>query len=464
MHKFKIVALVAASGLALAACGGVGSNSNPPAAGGGGESNATGGGSKTLSISGFGTPDEIATVRLDESKKKLGLTLKLNEGALDDQQFLTSVAAKNPTDIVAMGANKIASYAQSGALQPLDDCIAKNGIDTSQYREQALATVTYKDKIYGIPEFYNFPLLLVNNRVAKEAGIDPKSIDTGDWNNIIDAGKKMTKIEGGKLTRLGFDARIPDASSLWPVAVHGLPLMDDDGLTSHLDDPKVIDVYANIKKLVDAQGGWTRVKSFKDSWDFFGEKNPFATDQVGAMVIEQWYLNVLANTAPDKVDFTTLPIKDVNGQPTTLAGSNSWAIPNHSKNPDVACQFAREMTAVSSWEASAKARVEKRKAEGSTYTGTYTGNKLADEKIFGADGKGGIWQPAGGKYAMFDQGVQTALEVMALAKTDPTSPIGAQLQTAMTGALNRMLQGDEDPATALKRAQSEVSQAAASVK
>jgi multiple sugar transport system substrate-binding protein len=459
----RVVAGIAVVAALLAACGGVGAGDDDTGTGSGSGSKGGDAGPKTLDVSGFGADDEIGQIRLALAEKNLDAKAKLNKGAFDEQQFLSAVAAGDPPDIVNMGRDAVASYAARGALLPVDDCIDKEQIDTSQYREQAMSPLSYEGKTYGIPEFYNYPLLLVNNRVAKEAGIDPTSIDTGDWDGLVAAAEKMTKTEGGKLVRLGFDPALPDTSVLWS-AIHGVQLMGDDGLSAQLDDPAVADVFGNLKRLADAQGGWTKVKSFKDSWDFFGAENPFVTDQVGALIVEQWYLTVLAETAPTKVDFTVVPLKNEAGDVTTTAGGASWVIPKGSANPELACQFAKEMTSVPAWLAAGKGKVEAFAKEGKYYAGTYTGNQEADAEIF-ADGSGeGIWKPAGGDMSVFDDAVETALEVQTHAVIQPASPIGAQFTDATQKALNRVLQGEQDPAASLERAQADVDKAAQAVK
>jgi len=46
----------------------------------------------------------------------------------------------------------------------------------------------------------------------------------------------------------------------------------------------------------------------------------------------------------------------------------------------------------------------------------------------------------------------------------PASPIGAQFADAMVKAVNRILQGEQDPAASLQRAQSDVDKAAQAVR
>jgi hypothetical protein len=79
---------------------------------------------------------------------------------------------------------------------------------------------------------------------------------------------------------------------------------------------------------------------------FFGAKNRFVKDQLGAFPMEDWYLNVLAEASPD-VDITVTPFKDRQGNPITFVTGSAWAIPKGAKNPNAACRLARTMTEAS---------------------------------------------------------------------------------------------------------------------
>ena len=100
--------------------------------------------------------------------------------------------------------------------------------------------------------------------------------------------------------------------------------------------------------LIDAQGGWGTFKSFRDSFDFFGEKNPFASDQLAAFPMEDWYLNVLADTSPD-VKFTVAPVTDQQDEPIDWATGSAWAIPSGAKHKGQACKWIKTMTDSQTW-------------------------------------------------------------------------------------------------------------------
>ncbi|WP_206784943.1 ABC transporter substrate-binding protein [Amycolatopsis sp. MtRt-6] len=420
--------------LLLAGCGGVGSGNDDPA---------------TLTTMGFGLGDEIATTRADLAGKAIApATVKVGGSAFDAQQFLASVASHTPPDLVYLDRQLLGTYAARGTLEPLTGCIAKQRIDVSQYRPAALEEVTLDGKVYGLPEFYDNRVLLVNDAVVAGSGFTPQ--DLADRTKLAAAARKLTVRTGGGLSRIGFDPKIPEFLPLWARA-NGVQMLSDDGRTAHLDDPRLADALAYAKSLIDAQGGWSAVKAFRDSFDFFGEKNPFKQGQLAATLMDDWYLNVLANHSPD-VRVTAAPFTDTAGAPIDWVTGSAWVIPAGSTHKEQACAWIKTMTDAPTWIAAAKARAEKRKAGGKAFTGVYTGNRVADQEIFGS-----IVQlkdrPA------FDAAVRTVLKAQESAFTMPASPAGSEFKTAWQNAVNRVLSGEQQPAEALRQAQQEAQRA-----
>ena len=192
-----------------------------------------------------------------------------------------------------------------------------------------------------------------------------------------------------------------------------------------------------------------RPSTFKDvrealSTDFFGPKNPIATNVLGAFVMEQWYLNVLAENSPN-VDITVQPFKGRDGQPLTLATGDAWAIPKGAKNPDAACEFMKVMTATDSWVAAAQARAKTRQAEKKPFTGVYTANREAFERI-----NTEVVKPIGNP--KFDDAVKVVQSVQDAAYAIPSSGAGAEFKQAWEEAVNSVLTGEMSAQDALKQA------------
>ncbi|GGS48499.1 sugar ABC transporter substrate-binding protein [Planobispora rosea] len=427
----------------LAACGGVGS--------GGDRGGETAGGGASLTTMGFGLPDEIAKTRVDAFKKaNPGVALQINEGQFDEQAFLSAVAAGNPPDVVYLGRDRIGSYAARGAIQPLDGCVSEQNIPTGDFYPAAQQQVKYDGKWYGIPEFYNSVVLVVNDKAARDAGVDPADIDTSDWDRLAELAGKMTRTEGGKIERFGFYPKLPEFLPLWAKA-NGADILSADGRTSRLNDPKVAEALDYANGLVESQGGWKKLKAFTDTFDYFGEGNPFVKDQIGAMLTEQFVVTAMAGTTPDAA-ITVLPFKDRRGNPVNNVGGNAWVVPKGARNPDAACTWIKTMTAAETWIAAARARAAKRAQEGKAYTGTYTGNAKADEVIFSE-----IVKPSGKK--PFDDAVKVIRSVQEAGFVVPQSAAAAEFKKAWEDAAIRVLQGDQKAADSLGRAQAEAQKA-----
>ncbi|MER7443119.1 extracellular solute-binding protein [Micromonospora avicenniae] len=439
----KLGAITLAGLLALAAggCGGVG---------GGDDAGGTAA-SGTLSTMGFGLSDEIATSRVDAFKRDHpDVDLKITEGAFDEQQFLSAVASGNPPDLVYMDRKLIGTYATRGSIQPLTDCVDKQGIDMGRYRQAARDQVTLDGTVYGIPEFSQVRVLYLNEGLLKQAGMTVDDVNLADWAGLPQLNAKLAKVSGGKLTRIGIDPKIPEFLPMWAKA-NGADLISPDGRTAKLDDPKVVEALSTGLKLIQDQGGFGRFKSFRDTFDFFGAQNPLTKNQIVAWPMEEWFLNQAAKNSP-KAELAVEPFVDRQGKPLTMSSGQAWVITKGAKNPDAACAFVKQMTETDTWFAAAKARADARKASGQPFTGVWTGNMEADQKIFDE-----LYQPTGNK--RFDDAVATIRSAQDNAFAMPASPAGAEFDKAWYDAVNRVLAGQAQPAEALARAQQEATAA-----
>jgi multiple sugar transport system substrate-binding protein len=437
-----LAVLVVSTLLITAACGSGGDSGSSapdaPRAGG------------TLRIYGFGQGDDVAQTRAALATNALKPAKVANPpGAYDDQRFLTLVAAGRVPDVIYLDRQKVASLAAKGVIEPLDACVDQQAVDLSQYRKAALDEVTWEGKLYALPEFTNQRVVIVNEAAVRNAGIRPSDIQTTDWSALETTAKRLTKGSGRSLARIGFDPKIPEFFVLWARA-NGAELLSDDGLHAHLDDPKAVEALAFTKSLIDAQGGWDAFKAFRDTWDFFGKDNPVRAGQIGAWPMESWYWNVLAENSPN-VDVRAVAFTDRNGRPITFFTGNGWAIPRGAKHPDLACRWMKAMTSVDAWMAAARNRAATAKNAGYPFTGLYTANKTADERILDE-----VYESVSPN---FDAAVKLLVEVQGYAFAFPPSPAGVRFQQALTDAINRVLTGAQTPKEALEQAQNEAQSA-----
>ncbi len=400
--------------------------------------------SGTVEVMGFGAGDEIATVRLDRAKEELGgAKVELVEGDLDIQQFLSSVASGEPPSLVYAERSQIGTFASRGAVVPLTDCIDGEGIDTSVFRASALDEVTFDDEVYGIPEFSVVQITQANADLLAQSGHTIDDVNGSDWDAVLAADKDMMRTDGGDLRTIGFDSKMPEFLPLWAKA-NGADLISEDGRTAQLDSPEVEQALSWAVSIYDAQGGFGEVKALRDSADFFGDGNQFASGTLGAMPMEQWYVNVLNDVSPDApMAFDT--VRDVDGQPIAWASGSAWAIPKGSPDPEAACRMARVMTETDSWTAAAEERASMRKKEGGLFTGVLTANEEADDAIreMASTDDGSVWSQA--VSAMYEANDHTFAM--------PANPAGDEFEQAWQDEVNKVLNGDKEPAQALADAQ-----------
>lgn len=441
-------ALTAAACLTLAACA-QGTASDGGGGGDAAEFDPEAELSGEMSIMGFGLSDEIAEVRYAAAQDALGdgVQLSLVEGDLDIQQFLSAVAAGDPPALVYANRDQIGTFASRGAIVPLDACIEGEGIDTSAFREPALDQVTFGGSVYGIPEFNQVQITMANASLLDAAGLTVEDVNGSDWAAVTAATTALTQGTGGSLSVIGFDSKLPEFLPLWARS-NGVDLLSEDGRTAQLDDPAVIEALEFAVGVYDAQGGFGAVKAYRDSADFFGEGNQFATDVLGAMPMENWYVNVLNEVSADApLAFDTF--RSTGGEPLAFAGGSAWAIPAGTEDTQAAaCRFMRTMTATDTWMAAAEERAGMRAEEGRLFTGLLTGNAEADDRIRAEL----MTEEAPEPWASAIESIYAANDA---AFTYPANPADAEFKTAWQDGVNRVLNGQASAADSMAQAQEE---------
>ena len=401
-----------------------------------------------------GAADEIAYTRYNVFADAYpDVNVTFTEADFDPATFLTTVASGNPPDVVRISRDILGTFIAEGALEPLDSCIADRGIDMTQFYPSAVTQVTSGGSVYGIPEFYDSRIILINDSVLQDVGLTPEDIDTSDWDALSQVNQQLLAKDGNKITRLGFDPKLPEFLPLWAYA-NGAKLVSDDGLTSQLDDPKVAEALDYAVSLIKAHGSAPDFFDFRGTGPgsaFFGPENQFTEDSLGAFPMEQWYLNVLANDTPDeKIDFQ--PFKDRQGNNISYSGGGALAIPSSADNKDAACEFIKTITAPDTWFAAAKVRADKRTADGEAFTGVYSGNSAADELIFGQL----VTQQSAG--AFYD-GVQLVQSVAESAYALPPIPAAAEFDRIWRAAVEDVMNNGTPAADALAQADTEAQDA-----
>ncbi len=435
-----IAALVVAPLLVVAACGSGGSGGAPAASG-----NFSTTPSGTLNAWAFDNADDVGKARMDNVAQQLkNVKIAYDQTGFNAQKFTTRLASGNVPDIVQMDRQYVATYAAQGLIMPLDKCFSAHNVDPhTQFYPSVLTDVTYKNQIWGVPQFYQPPAIILNKNVMNAAGVTDSQIDTSKPSVLLAAIAKMYKQSGGVPTVLGFDPQATGESNLWILGLGG-QLVDKNGAPT-LDNAANVYPLQLLKQITDAQGGYAKLKSFSDSFDFFGANNQYVKNQVGAEIDAQYYPNVLA-PYKNQISIEAVPFRDRQDKPITVAGGQAFVIPAKAANPSAACAWAVDVTDQQNWMYAADARAKTLAGNGGINTGLFTGSPAADKAI-----RAQYVKPSGD--AGFDKTIATYYDVVGDGVSVGASPAGQEIQTALANAITATLLGQQSPQQALAAAQ-----------
>lgn len=145
--------------------------------------------------------------------------------------------------------------------------------------------------------------------------------------------------------------------------------------------------------------------------------------------------------------------KNRKGAPINYTTGNTWAIPRGARNASQACVWMKAMTRWESWVKAAEARKAARKAANLPLLPIYTGNTIADQRIFNR-----VWE-ASATSPYFKQAVRTNLRSARFGFSIAPSPAGAEFKKAWEDAVDRVLGGQQRVKPALDQAQREAQRA-----
>jgi len=403
----------------------------------------------TLDIYGYGPGDDVQENRATYAAGQLsGVTINREAPSFDDQAFLTRLASGNVPDLVRMPRTIIGYYAAKGVLQPVDSCVSSV---KSQYRKGAMNAVTWKGHVYGLPEFTNQVTMIVNESDFTQAGLSvAKDAQTKNLSLLLKDAKKLTKFDGsGNLVRIGFDPKIDSGFGLPMWAKYfGGSIISADGLHAQLNSPAAVKAMNFAVSVINAEGGWNKFVTYRNTFDFFGAGNPLVKDQLAMWPMESFIYNVFANNSPT-VDIVAKYFTNGKGGPVSFLSGNAWAIPKSSKDASDACAYMKAVTSVQAWSIAADKRVNARKAAGQAFTGLYTANAAADKKIYEDYDQQDTHGPR------FLQAVQLLTNASKYGFELPPTPAGPLFVTAWNNAVNRILTGQQSAKASLDQAQKE---------
>lgn len=216
---FSAVAVAAAAALALSACG--------SGSGGGGDA-AKGEISYWLwDANQLPAYQQCAT---DFHKANPDITVKITQTGWDDYwgKITNGMASGTAPDVFTNHLAKYPEFLKTKQLVPLDDAVAKDKVDLTQYNEGLADLWVGQDgKRYGLPKDWDTVSLFYNKKMAADAGLSPEQMGSLTW-NPQDGGtyeKAIARLSVDKSGKRGDEPGFDKNN----VAVYGLGLESSGG-------------------------------------------------------------------------------------------------------------------------------------------------------------------------------------------------------------------------------------------
>lgn len=330
---------------------------------------------------------------------------------LVEEKLLTALASGSVPDVVLWDRYNTPLYVPKNALSPLDEYIDADGVDTTQFYDQAMGELVVEGETYGLPLLVDNRSLFYNTELLADAGVEPPT----DWDSLKDAAEAVTERDGGKLSVAGFALDDPGLFNIW-LRQAGGQMFSDDGATTAFNSPEGLEVLEFWQGLLDAG---VYEPGFGEGVDSFAE---------GSTAIK--YDGPWALTALDEaeVDYGIVqPPVGPDGDQGAGMGGFGLVIPSGAQQPDGAWEFIKWWT-------------------------TQPENGVDFAKISG-------WIPANVEaandpYFTEDDRYQAFIETMEYAQVRSSIPGASDVEgKALIPALEKFLGGETDAATALKEAQ-----------
>jgi multiple sugar transport system substrate-binding protein len=266
-----------------------------------------------------------------------------NLGGMTEEKLVRAVVAGAPPDLAYVyNMTLVGPLAANHAVQPLDQRFSRSGLREEDFLPGAIAQARYEGRLYAMPVTRDSRGLYWNRTVFRQAGLDPdRPPQTMD--ELYRYALKLTERKAdGSLKRVGFMP--PTDSTIWLCAMGGR-LYDERTRRVMIDCPENVTALTWLVKLVNAQGGRSRLAAFRSG---FGPndsaQNPLAMGHVAMQFDGEWFAMYLERYAPH-ADYGIGEIPYPDGRPDLK--NMAWQdgdfmfIPVGARNPDAAWEFIR---------------------------------------------------------------------------------------------------------------------------
>lgn len=246
-----------------------------------------------------------------------------------DQKILTALAANSGPDVFYAIPDQMPQYADEGMLLDLTPYLDDHDMD--DFVDSSLISVTWQDKIYGLPILQEAYAPMYNAEIIEAIGEDPENLPE-TWDDFRDWSKKA-KDEGFYAT--SFQGGGSMNQTLYPFLwqAGGDVITEDDEVL--INDEAGVEAFKFIDELYENQ--WIPEDSIT------AQEHNALWDGGELMMVLGSGNSISRNLKQDLFEFVIGPPLKKEEQ-VTFGTTGMFVVPVNSENPDAAAEFIKVMT------------------------------------------------------------------------------------------------------------------------
>jgi len=296
---------------------------------------------------GNGTKGELIKSLIAEYQKlHPNVTIKFETDVKSDK-IAVAVSTGTAPEIFEVADFNLPKFMGVGALDPLPPAAwGEDGVDgvLKGYLPNVLDAMMDGGKLYGVPDQMNAHSLYINNRLFREAGLDPVKDAPKTWDDVLKLNKTLTKRRADRIVQKGWEMRY--AAEHWLAQMFQILLYQAGGEMTR-DGKPTFNGEAGVRALqvwksVTIAPQITQNTRFSPYQDFATEQDAmtFAGPHVG-LIIERISPGMKGN-------YTVAPLPQMRVErPATIIYSYAWTVNAKASAPQkrVAWDFIRHLSA-----------------------------------------------------------------------------------------------------------------------
>ncbi|CQR57904.1 ABC transporter substrate-binding protein [Paenibacillus riograndensis] len=258
-----------------------------------------------------------------------GVTVEWKDYPYDaiSQRLLTSTASGKSPDVVNLNTEFASQLGSKGALLNLTEYLTDE--ERNSYFEGIYNSTVIDGKAYSLPWYTGTEVLFMNKKLVEKAGLDPAN-PPKTREELIEWARQIHKQTGAA----GYAQQL--VSKLFPI--DGISILNEDKTAAAFNTPEAEAMISQMRDLM-KEG-----VVLKEDADFKKQIQYFSGQQVAFQLSGPTFINFIKTSAPD-VYANTIAVQLPTGKANLrLSNSMDLVVPQKSKNPEQAVEFAAFVT------------------------------------------------------------------------------------------------------------------------